>query len=42
MLPGDPALPFAVTVLRQMEQNSAIVEMNGAFASFNRDRVPSN
>ncbi len=39
MRPGDPALPFALMVLNQMEQNLAIAEMNGVFASFSGDEV---
>ena len=34
MLPGDPALPYALTVLRQMEQSFATAE-NDAFANSN-------
>ncbi len=39
MLPGDPALPYALTVLRQMEQSFAMAEMNDAFAGFNSDQL---
>ena len=34
MLPDDPALPYARTVLRQMEQNDAMARMRDALAEF--------
>lgn len=37
MLPDDPALSYAKTVLRQMEQSAAMAEMNAVIASLNRD-----